>query len=65
MLDTIFGSGGDRKQAQDELRELLVLARTERAALRALLDQPDLYQWVSFVDENHNPHRYPDSRKIA
>lgn len=33
--------------------------------LRALLDQPDLYQWVSFVDENHNPHRYPDSRKIA
>jgi chromosome segregation ATPase len=39
MLDTIFRNGGDRKQAQDELRELLDLARSERQALRTMLDQ--------------------------
>jgi len=39
MLDTIFRNGGERKQAQDELREMLLEARRERAALRTLLDQ--------------------------
>jgi chromosome segregation ATPase len=39
MLDTIFRNGGERKQAHDELRALLFQARSERAALRTMLDQ--------------------------
>ncbi|MFO1265934.1 MAG: hypothetical protein U1F67_03525 [Rubrivivax sp.] len=38
MLDTIF-KNGERKQAHDELRALLMQARSERAALRAMLEQ--------------------------
>ncbi len=38
MLDTIFRNGGERKQTHDELRALLMQARTERASLRAMLD---------------------------
>ncbi|MCL4699958.1 MAG: hypothetical protein KJ023_23335, partial [Burkholderiaceae bacterium] len=39
MLDTIFRNGGERKQAHDELRALLVQARSERQAMRSMLDQ--------------------------
>ena len=37
MLDTIFKSGANRKQDQDELRELLAQVREEREALAATL----------------------------
>lgn len=39
MLDTIFKNGGDRKQVHDDLRTLVDQARSERAALGALLAQ--------------------------
>ena len=37
MLDTIFKSGANRKQAQDELRDLLTQVRDEREALAAMM----------------------------
>ena len=37
MLDTIFKSGANRKQDQDELRELLAQVRDEREALATML----------------------------
>jgi hypothetical protein len=37
MLDTIFKNGAGRKQANDELRDLVTQARDEREALGAML----------------------------
>jgi chromosome segregation ATPase len=39
MLDTIFTNGGQRKQAQDDLRTMLEQAREERMGLAAMLEQ--------------------------
>jgi chromosome segregation ATPase len=39
MLDTIFRNGGDKKQAQDDLRTLVFQARSERNALKSMLEQ--------------------------
>ncbi len=39
MLDTIFKTGSERKQAQDDLRTLVEQAREERAGLAAMLEQ--------------------------
>jgi len=39
MLDTLFGTAGDRKQAKTDLRTLLSQVRSEGEALRSLLRQ--------------------------
>ena len=39
MLDTIFKTGSERKQTQDDLRTLVEQAREERAGLAAMLEQ--------------------------
>lgn len=39
MLDTIFKTGSERKQTQDDLRTLVEQARAERAGLATMLEQ--------------------------
>ena len=36
MLDTIFKTGSERKQAQDDLRSMIEQAREERSALEIM-----------------------------
>lgn len=58
MLDTIFGNPGDRKQAKSDMHALLLQARNEREALRALLAQANSAV-ATMVGPGRNGHAAP------